>query len=208
MEIYAFGSIVRGDIDKYSDVDLLILKDNNELLPNIDREQFSIYTFQRIDEIWREGNPFSWHLFTEGKCIFSRSEISYLQSIGEPNNYDNVGKDLRKFYDLFITSKESILNEKYSIDFDLSMIFLALRNSASCFALGCMNHFEFSRDSALRIGPYSIDISDFAYQKLKQSRILATRGFGERIENDELDLVVKEFPKIEMWLNKLLGFVK
>ncbi|HFK5599129.1 TPA: nucleotidyltransferase domain-containing protein, partial [Elizabethkingia anophelis] len=62
MEIYAFGSVVRGDIDKFSDIDLLILKDINEELPEINKEQFSIYTYQRISELWKEGNPFSWHL--------------------------------------------------------------------------------------------------------------------------------------------------
>lgn len=208
MEIYAFGSVVRGEIDKYSDIDLLILKGKGEILPNIDREQFSIYTYERIFELWNEGNPFSWHLFTESTCIYTSNELSFLKSLGEPNKYGNIKTDLDKFYKLFITSRYSILNKRYSIDFDLSMIFLSIRNFASCFSLGFMEKFEFSRDSALKLQQYSIEINQNVYDRLKKSRLLATRGIGEIISENELKIIVNEFPEIENWFNKLLILVK
>lgn len=90
MEIYAFGSVVRGDIDKFSDIDLLILKDINEELPEINKEQFSIYTYQRISELWKEGNPFSWHLYIESKCIYTNNKSSFLKSLGSPSTYNNL----------------------------------------------------------------------------------------------------------------------
>lgn len=208
MEIYAFGSVVRGEIDKYSDIDLLILKDNDEIIKDIDKEQFSIYTYKRISQLWNEGNPFSWHLFIESKCIFSSNEIPFLKSLGKPKKYNNTKNDLDKFYRLFTTSRTSILEESYSIDFDLSMIFLSIRNFASCFALGHLNKFEFSRDSALNIGLYSIEINESIYNKLKYSRLLATRGIGSQIPKDELKIITNEFPKIEIWFEKLLNIIK
>ncbi|KAA9332775.1 nucleotidyltransferase domain-containing protein [Adhaeribacter soli] len=208
MEIYAFGSVVRGEIDEFSDVDLLILKEKGEIVKNIDKEQFSIYSYNRITELWNEGNPFSWHLFVESKCIFSTNETPFLQSIGKPNKYNNVKHDLDKFYNLFKTSRTSMLEENYSIDFDLSMIFLSIRNFASCFALGHLNKFVFSRDSALNIGSYSIEIKDQVYNQLKHSRLLATRGIGKQIPKDELKIIINELPKIEQWFWKLLNLSK
>ncbi len=208
MEIYAFGSIARGEIDKSSDVDLLLLKDTDEKILDIDKEQFSIYSYQRILELWKEGNPFSWHLYIESKCIYSSNQNPYLESLGKPNEYKNLLNDLNKFNQLFIDSKKSIEQNKYSTDFDLSMIFLSIRNFASCFSLGYLKKHEFSRDSALKIDSYPISININIYNRLKQSRLLATRGIGEKISKDELENIMDEFPEIEKWFNKILILVK
>lgn len=208
MEIYGFGSIVRGEIDKFSDIDLLILKDIEEDISNIDKEYFSIYTYQRIEELWEEGNPFSWHLFIESKCLYSTSSIPFLKTLGEPNNYNNLLPDLFKFYQLFIDSKISIEIERHSVDFDLSMIFLAIRNFSSCFSLGFLKKNEFSRDVALKIGAYSINLNPKIYNRLRESRILATRGIGKSITENELKLVQNEFQTINSWFIKLLNLTK
>lgn len=208
MEIYAFGSIVRGEIDEFSDVDLLILKDLEEKIPEIDKEKFSIYTFQRITQLWEEGNPFSWHLFLESKCLFSNNNIPFLKSLGKPKPYVNLLNDLNKFQQLFLDSKFSIESNQNSVDFDLSMIFLAIRNFASCFSLGFLKIEEFSRDTALKIGQYSIQINLTTYNKLKEARILATRGVGERITEDDLKVIMIEFHIIEKWFNDLLKLAK
>lgn len=204
MEIYAFGSIVRGQLDKYSDIDLLILKSYDEDINYIDKEQYSVYTFNRILEIWKEGNPFAWHLYKESKCIYTRENIPFISSLGEPNLYKNVNNDLQKFYSLFLESKKSIEENKYSKDFDLSMIFLAIRNFASCFALGYLKRFEFSRDTALKLDEYSLFINEHTYNKLRDSRILSTRGIGERITEEEIESIFKELDKVENWFNKLI----
>lgn len=208
MEIYAFGSIVRGEIDEFSDIDLLILKDLGEKIPEIDKERFSIYTFQRMGQLWEEGNPFSWHLFSESKCLFSEKSIPFLKSLGKPKPYSNLSNDLDKFHKLFLDSKLSIESNNNSVDFDLSMIFLAIRNFASCFSLGFLRTEEFSRDTALKIGQYSIQIDLTTYNRLKASRILATRGIGERITEKELKEITIEFSTIEKWFNVLLKLAK
>lgn len=208
MEIYAFGSIVRGEIDEFSDVDLLILKDFGEKIPEIDKERFSIYTFQRMGQLWEEGNPFAWHLFSESKCLFSEKRIPFLKSLGKPKPYSNLLNDLNKFHKLFLDSKLSIESNNNSVDFDLSMIFLAIRNFASCFSLGFLRIEEFSRDTALKINQYSIQIDLATYNRLKASRILATRAIGERITQKELKEITIEFPTIEKWFNALLKLAK
>lgn len=205
MEFYAFGSLVRGQIDISSDIDLLILKKLGEKLPDVDKEKFSIYSYERISELWEEGNPFAWHLFIESKCVYTEEKVPFLSSLGRPGEYKDLLIDLNKFYTLFLESRKSIIENPHSIDFDFSMIFLAIRNFASCFSLGVLKQCEFSRDSALKIGEYSIHISNATYSRLRQSRLLSTRGIGELITENEATMVASEFSMIENWFNKLLS---
>lgn len=81
MYIYAFGSICRGEIDFYSDVDLIAISDDLVQLKNLDPNKFSIYSEKRIKEYWEIGNPFAWHLYKESKLIFSSTEHNFLKSM-------------------------------------------------------------------------------------------------------------------------------
>jgi hypothetical protein len=208
MEIYAFGSIVRGEIDQFSDVDILVLKHYLEKISVLDKDGYSIYSFERIGQLWEEGNPFAWHLFSESKCLFSENSIPHLLSLGKPKPYSNLINDLNKFYKLYLDSIQSLESNNNSIDFDLSMVFLAIRNFASCFSLGFLRIQEFSRDTALKIDNYSIQIDLKVYERLKASRILATRGIGEIITEKELNELKKEFNVIEKWFTSLIKLVK
>lgn len=67
--IYIFGSVVRGEIDQYSDTDLLLITD--ETLNFVDLEKYSLYTPTRIKEMYVEGNPLL------GICIMNRN-LSFL----------------------------------------------------------------------------------------------------------------------------------
>ena len=64
MYIYAFGSLCRGQVDLESDVDLLAIVDGHD--DRFDPSKFSIYSYNRVREIWQEGNPFAWHLSLAG----------------------------------------------------------------------------------------------------------------------------------------------
>ena len=101
MYIYAFGSICRGEIDKLSDLDLLLIKDESNDIEQFDLEKFSIYSEERILGLWKEGNPFAWHLHLESKLIFSTNGNDYLKDLGNPTKYLNVQSDLDKFYKLY-----------------------------------------------------------------------------------------------------------
>jgi predicted nucleotidyltransferase len=98
MHIYAFGSVCRGEIDKSSDIDLLAITGRKaEIDPNV----FSIYSYQRLEELWKEGNPFAWHLAFESRLIFSNDNSDFIESLGVPNEYTRTERDCLKFYTLF-----------------------------------------------------------------------------------------------------------
>ena len=202
MHIYAFGSICRGEIGPSSDVDLLAVVEgiDDRFDPNV----YSIYSYQRVREIWAEGNPFAWHLATESKLLFSTDGSDLLRSLGSPDRYRSCRRDCDKFYQLFLEARMSLMQNNTTRIFDLSMVFLGIRNFATCFSLGCLQKPDFSRHSAVRLGTSSLPIGAEPYSILERARILCTRGLGPPITDCEADLAAEEFPVIEEWMTALL----
>jgi hypothetical protein len=200
--IYAFGSICRGDFDCDSDVDLLAITDHFD--SRFSPEIFSIYSYQRLQELWSEGNPFAWHLSTESKLLFAENSQDFLETLGQPQSYKNRRIDCHKFCNLFQSAWNSVLGNRQSLVFDLGTMFLAIRNYATCFSLGVGNIPNFSRNSALCLGSKSAPISQRTFSVLLRSRILSTRGHGEAPTRIEVDSVMHEAPLILTWMFKLL----
>lgn len=202
MHIYAFGSICRGEIDFYSDIDLLAITSgyDNRFDPSI----YSIYSYDRISELWKEGNPFSWHLATESRLIYSMDGKDFIKSLDLPEKYTNCKEDCLKFYNLYLRSILSISTENNSFVFELSTIFLAIRNFATCFSLGKGKIGNFSRYSALRLGDKSLKISQKTFSLLESARILSTRGKGDTIRFEEIMSSMNEILSIQNWMENLI----
>ncbi|MDO6602110.1 nucleotidyltransferase domain-containing protein [Arenibacter palladensis] len=205
MYIYIFGSICRGEIDEFSDIDLLaIIGSNENNNTQLDTQKFSIYKEKRMAELWKEGNPFAWHLFQESKLIHSDNNEDIIINWGKPNPYKNMESDLKKFSSLFYDSIKSINSSEHSNTFDLSMLFLSIRNFASCYSLGALNEFNFSRKSALNLKTNKLNISDESFSILERARILSTRGSGKLISDLEKKIVLKEIDLISDWFQLIL----
>lgn len=205
MHIYAFGSICRGDVSPSSDVDLLAIVEGHD--PRFSPHEYSIYSYERIREIWREGNPFAWHLAIESKLLYSPDQSDFLASLGTPAAYAKCFSDCEKFFDLFREARISFGEGSETTVFDLSVIFLAVRNFATCFSLGTLDKPDFSRNSALRLGEDSLEIPRDAYVVLERSRILCTRAIGEPISDEEALMAFGQFSRIEAWMSQLLAKV-
>ena len=206
MHIYAFGSVCRGDVSLNSDIDLLAITDGHD--SRFDQNNYSIYSYKRIKELWNEGNPFAWHLALESKLLYSSDQNDYLKSLGYPARYGNCVGDCEKFYALFCEARISIAANHDSRIFDLSTIFLSVRNIASCFSLGVTEHPIFSRGSATMLGEFSLKISTTAYQALERARMLCTRGYGSNISTTEVDLAISELDEIDRWMGNLVKGAK
>ncbi len=205
MHIYAFGSICRGDISVDSDVDLLALAQGRDARLNPDK--FSIYSYSRILELWKAGNAFAWHLSLEGRLIYAADGADFLKGLGSPAKYSGALVDCLKFRDIFESSFQSVEKGSPSLVFELSTIFLALRNIATCYSLSRMDSPTFGRDSARRLGPRSLDIDDNVYSLLMQARLLSTRGTGDSIDGIELANLLPELKRCRSWINELCNEV-
>jgi hypothetical protein len=195
--IYAFGSVCRGEVTPESDVDLLAvtLGVNDKFNPDI----YSVYSYSRLAEIWSEGNPFAWHLSLESKLLYSSNNSDYLRDLGMPAAYKSATRDCQKFFELFLSSASALRAMTNSPIFEMSTVFLAVRNFATCYSLGAGKP-DFSRYSALRLGANSLVISDDAFRTLERARLLCTRGVGKMISQDEADFVKLALDKIEAWM--------
>lgn len=206
MHIYAFGSVCRGDVLPNSDIDLLAITDGYD--PRFDSDSYSIYSYKRVAELWEEGNPFAWHLAIESKMLFASDQNDYLKSLGNPAPYKNCVSDCEKFYALFRDARSSIVASSASRIFDLSTIFLSIRNIASCFSLGVTTQPTFARNSAIKLEAYSLKVSSGVYQILESARMLCTRGHGNNLSTPEVNNTIFEFDEIDRWMDSLVKGAK
>jgi Nucleotidyltransferase domain len=206
MHIYAFGSICRGEIYPNSDVDLLVIGGGD--IAQYDPDVYSIYSHARIRELWREGNPFAWHLSLESRLLFSSDKQDFLQSLGTPTPYRHCARDCEKFFSLFRDACASLAHGRASKVFDLSTIFLSIRNIATCFSLGVTKRPDFSRSSALRLEANRVPLSLDSYQVLERARVLCTRGYGSKITDEELGATLREINEVYDWMKELVGRAK
>lgn len=201
MHTYAFGSLCRGDVSLDSDVDLLALVEGRD--QRFDPEVFSIYGYERIKELWREGNPFAWHLALEARLIYASDGTDYLRSLGKPNPYRRCHEDCDKFRSLFRAARQSLKEGNGAAVFDLSTIFLSIRNIASCYSLGAGPAPLFGRHAALGLGSESVPIPSSCYKTLERARILSTRGHGDAIRPVEIADVSSHFDAVSDWMDML-----
>ena len=162
---YAFGSLCRGDISIESDIDLLALTEGVD--PRFDSSKFSIYSYKRICALWAEGNAFAWHLALEGKLIYAEDGEDFLGQLGKPHRYIKGVQDCQRFREVFTSALAAIRQGTPSLIFELSTIFLAIRNIATCFSLAMLPSPTFGRDSARQLGPKSVPISNECYNNIK-----------------------------------------
>jgi len=199
--IYAFGSVCRGEVTPESDVDLLAVTQGIDQRFNSDL--YSVYSYARLAEIWSEGSPFAWHLSLESRLLYSPDNSDFLRELGVPAAYTSAARDCQKFFALFAGSANALRARTNSPVFELSTIFLAVRNFATCYSLGTGLP-DFSRHSALRLGANSLVFSSDVFGVLERARLLCTRGVGAMISQDETASVTLALGEIEGWMRTLL----
>ena len=171
--------------------------------PRLNPETFSIYSYERIVRCGGR-NPFAWHLALESRLLFAQDGNDYLCAKGNPQPYNRCIEDCLKFKDLFEESAAALAGAGRSCVFELSVIFLAVRNIATCYSLGVTSVPTFSRRSALQLGCDSAPLSLVAYNILERARILCTRGQGDAIAVREIQPVIQEIDQVRAWMAKLV----
>jgi hypothetical protein len=201
MHIYAFGSVCRGDVDRLSDIDLLAVVDGPD--DRFDPATYSVYSYGRLEEIWNEGNPFAWHLAVESRIVHSSDGTDFIADLGDPGPYRRGRDDCNKFLRLYKSASESLFADSRTEVFDLSTIFLSMRNIATCYSLATQNA-DFSRQSAVRIADPPLRLSSVAYRVLERARVLSIRGRGSPILPDDVAAVRSELGALDEWMTALV----
>ncbi|WP_367153717.1 hypothetical protein [Methylibium sp.] len=201
---YAFGSICRGEIDRSSDIDLLACVSSPS--EDIDPETFSVYRHDRLRQLWRHGNPFAWHLHLESRLLFSSDGQDFIASLGLPSKYVNGPADCAQFARLFAESRSELLRTLNSATFNLSCMFLATRNFATCYSLH-VGKPCFSRNSPL-IVDVPLAVQKTVFDVLSRARVLSTRGLGSTLSPTDISTVLSAAPIVSDWMSSLLSEVR
>ena len=201
MHIYAFGSICRGDVTVDSDIDLLAIVEGRD--ERFDTEVFSVYSYKRISELWKMGNAFAWHLHHESRLIYAADGLDNLAQRGSPNPYNRAAVDCARFKRVFENAYEALRSETVSTVFELSTVFLSIRNLATCYSLGVRGEANFGRDAAVRLGQLSVPITTEAYGILRRARVLSTRGLGSYVSPEQTKVVLKEGGVLSDWVTQI-----
>ncbi len=72
-EIYIFGSAVRGEISRTSDIDVLVIPMKGERTEY--PTSWSVYSPEIIESYFRDGRLFAWHLHLEAKGLVHQPNI-------------------------------------------------------------------------------------------------------------------------------------
>lgn len=76
-----FGSHARGDIDQNSDLDLLGVDNiNQHKTISINKVNLSLYSYEHLINMAKDGDPFVFHLINEGKCLFGNEIFDHLNN--------------------------------------------------------------------------------------------------------------------------------
>ncbi|MCW8336707.1 nucleotidyltransferase, partial [Vibrio paucivorans] len=134
----------------------------------------------------------------------SQDSSNFLSDLGSPSVYADGESDCVKFYEIFKSACDSINETELSRVFDLSTVFLAMRNFASCYSLAYLERPDFSRRSSINIGALSVPINREVFDVLESARILCTRGVGSSLTELQVYTAIKSLTQIECWMKSLI----
>ncbi len=201
MHIYAYGSLCRGEIVTTSDIDLIALVEADSRM--LDPIVFTVYRYSQLPNLWSEGNPFAWHLALESRLIFAEDGVDFVRELGRPARYRNWLTDSEKFKEIYIAAKDALAARRDTTTFELSTVYLAIRNLAICFSLHVGRAPVFSRGAFRQLGAHSLRVDPRSIRILEDARILSTRGIGSQPSDSDVDHVLSKLPKLDAWISNL-----
>lgn len=197
-DVYIFGSVARGEVERNSDVDVLLItreKDTRREFP----ETWSVYTEDVIGNYYASGRLFAWHLHLEAKCVFSERDIPFLSALGEPSPYENHKEDFESLKSLLLESLNELREGTQSTIFEIGLVYTALRDIATIASTKILKSPCFSRYSPFLI-PINFPLAKDTYNLAIEARLLATRNFhtGKNLDGIKKELIAAP---LKEWVN-------
>lgn len=198
MWIYAFGSVVRGEISPLSDLDILFVGESgeNKLAP----VWAQCYTKKQLAEIFSQGELFAYHLYSESSLIYSSDSTNLIKTIGKPAPYKNWRADFNNFIFVARHAVDKLMSAPESV-FHKGVLYMACRDLAMIYSHVGMGWDNFSKES-----PYQVDIPFLVpvdtYNNWRNCRLASTRGHWE--ESIEVASDSQSLKTVSAWLNNLV----
>ncbi|WP_425251483.1 nucleotidyltransferase family protein [Janthinobacterium sp. NFX145] len=205
LSIRVFGSVARKENNEGSDLDILIVSEKNEFIPEIIKEsfqqhknvEFSTYSRSRLEEMFNEGHLFAWHLYLESIPAENDPGNNWFSELGAPNPYKEANIDLTQFL-LILDESTDAINTDSDYIFEAGMIYLCLRNIGMILSYLDAGLPNFSKYSALEL-PLKIrpSISKESYDFLILCRRISARG--NTSDAPTKNIIFSIFAEIKNW---------
>jgi hypothetical protein len=175
-EIYAFGSVTRGDVSPTSDVDILVLDDipSNSRFPR----DWSVYSRSVVANYYKSGRLFAWHLHLEAVLLHPTGGGGFLAKLGAPSRYTTATDDIADLRVLLSGSLDEIRRGSLSQVYELGLVYTALRDVAMSASWQLLGRPSFSRYAPYEITP-PCPLPRPAYETAMKARHASTRGTPE-----------------------------
>jgi hypothetical protein len=198
-DLYIFGSAVRGEVEKNSDIDVLVVVDNAQRA-SMYPVTWSVYTKESIKRYFSEGRLFAWHLYLDAKCIHHGDSKPFIEGLGEPSKFRNLSEDFCSLRDLINCSLNEIKTTKSEI-FEIGLIYTALRDIAMLASTKLHDRPCFSRYSPYKLS-IELPIPKDLYELMIEARLTSTRGVEFTGDTNELTKMLAS-AGIMSWVEEL-----
>lgn len=206
-ERYVFGSLVNGDFDTGSDVDVLIVSDSEDLSCPRD---WSVYSEKGIRTLYEKGALFAWHLYLDAVPVSKEAiKNDLLRRIGKPNEYKTSHQEIIELSQVASSALSELERIDASVVFELGLIGLAIRDIAMAAGLQINGQLCFSKYAPFDLGNLSLPLPKELYFQLVKCRRATIRGEAEPNNLDALKCqVLDNSARIKCWINSVMGECK
>lgn len=197
MWVYVFGSLVRGEIDVDSDVDILAVVSEQSEKKNLPAN-FLKYTMSELIKSFEKGELFAHHLAHESQLIYSDDGRDIIELLGSPTPYSLALEHIIQFKEIGLSAIERIRKNTSATVFNYGLIYMALRDVAMILSYIQGDRPSFSKNSPYHVSP-QLTLPKAKYSLLRRCRAASTRGVEIFALTDRL-LIDDELSEIERWL--------
>ncbi|QND44642.1 nucleotidyltransferase domain-containing protein (plasmid) [Rhizobium lusitanum] len=211
---YIFGSVARGKQDHLSDLDILVVVRNGmgkvsdgEVLSRVPeklrslRPSISWYGANRIEQMFRNGELFAWHLFQENLPIFDPN--NFLKNVGKPAGYRDALLDVASFRKVLQAIPQEVRANEGNAIYEAGLVYVCLRNIAMSSSWSLCSRPDFSRYSVFNLeGIAECPMSISEFEKTMLCRMAGQRG-TEPPEGVDKDFVLRLHARLTPWLEAL-----
>jgi len=210
---YLYGSSARSDETVGSDLDVLVVctdpkaVDRNKLDHDIEGRSnhgpidFSIYGISRLEEMYKTGHLFAWHLYKESSYLKGGDDL--LAKLGQPAAYDSFREDILSLYELLGSVRDQIYISPNNLVYEAGIAFICARNIAMAASYSQADGPCFSAYAPFLLEcNIEFPLSKLEYELLRQARHSGTRGFKAPVICSTNIIVI--IRKLEGWAKRVI----
>lgn len=198
-DIYVFESTCRGEATPTSDVDILVVPfwQKQSEYPH----EWSVYSPGVIEEYFKKGRLFAWHLHLEAKCVYCSGDQPFLTDLGPPAPYSTIAADIDDLEALLKVALSELAAGTSNVVYELGIAHTAIRDIAMCASWAMLEKPCFSADAPYRL-PVECPLERSIYTQIMLARHSSTRGVKIDFDPTYALRTVADAP-LAQWINSL-----